>query len=124
MITGLMNQFFAPMKAVVLRLVELKIFPDELARVLFGFKDLPMEVFTKQIYKLCVEYGYTNLLEPTNKRYIEGLAQKLNMAEQQSLVSPNKIRIMREKFGLDKATPDGIDLNNMISLDTQEGQDE
>ena len=123
-ITGLMNQFFAPMKAVVLRLVELKIFPDELARVLFGFKDLPMEVFTKQIYKLCVEYGYTNLLEPTNKRYIEGLAQKLNMAEQQSLVSPNKIRIMREKFGLDKATPDGIDLNNMISLDTQEGQDE
>lgn len=121
MIVGMMNQFFAPMKAVVLRLIELNIFRDEVAKILFGYEDVPAEIITKQIHKLCIEYGYTNLLKPNRKRYIEGLAQKLDKAEQENLVSSNKIRIMREKFGLEPETTTGTGLDEKISLDTQEG---
>lgn len=124
MIVGMMNQFFAPMKAVVLRLIELDFFRDDVAKILFGYEDIPAEVFTKRIHELCIEYGYTNLLNPNRKRYIEGLAQKLDIAEQLNLVSPNKIRVMREKFDLAPTSAVGPDLDEVISLDTQEGREE
>ena len=123
MIVGLMNQFFAPMKAVVLRLVELKFFRDDVAKVLFGYDEIPAEVFTERLHKLCVEYGYINLLNPSRKKYIEGLAQKLDIADRNQLVSPNKIRVMREKFGL-SASSGELGFDDVISLDTQEGREE
>ena len=124
MIVVLMNQFFAPMKAVVLRLIELKFFRNNVASVLFGYDTIPAEVFANRICELCVEYGYTNLLKPTNKKWIEGLAQKLDIAEKNKLVSQNKIMVMREKFGLSPTASAAPGLNDVISLDTQEGRDE
>ena len=124
MIVVLMNQFFAPMKAVVLRLIELKFFRNNVASVLFGYDTIPAEVFANRICELCVEYGYTNLLKPTNKKWIEGLAQKLDIAEKNKLVSQNKIMVMREKFGLSQTASAAPGLNDVISLDTQEGRDE
>lgn len=123
MIVGLMNHFFAPMKAVVLRLVELKFFREDVAKVLLGYDDITAEVFAERIHELCVECGYTNLLNPSRKKYIEGLAQKLDIAERNNLVSPNKIRVMREKFGL-PASSGELGLDDIISLDTQEGREE
>lgn len=123
MIVGLMNQFFAPMKAVVLRLIELKFFRDDAAKVLFGYDEIPAEAFTERVYELCVEYGYINLLNPSRKKYIEGLAQKLDIAEQENLVAQNKIKVMREKFGLKPASSAAAGLNDVISLSTQEGQE-
>ena len=123
MIVGLMNHFFAPMKAVVLRLVELKFFREDVAKVLLGYDDITAEAFAERIHELCVECGYTNLLNPSRKKYIEGLAQKLDIAESNNLVSPNKIRVMREKFGL-PASSGELGLDDIISLDTQEGREE
>lgn len=123
MIVGLMNHFFAPMKAVVLRLVELKFFREDVAKVLLGYDDITAEAFAERIHELCVECGYTNLLNPSRKKYIEGLAQKLDIAERNNLVSPNKIRVMREKFGL-PASSGELGLDDIISLDTQEGREE
>lgn len=123
MIVGLVNHFFAPMKAVVLRLVELKFFREDVAKVLLGYDDITAEVFAERIHELCVECGYTNLLNPSRKKYIEGLAQKLDIAERNNLVSPNKIRVMREKFGL-PASSGELGLDDIISLDTQEGREE
>lgn len=124
MIVGMMNQFFAPMKAVVLRLIELNFFRDDVAKVMFGYEDIPAEVFTKRIHELCIEYGYTNLLKPNRKKYIEGLAQKLDKAEQNNLISSNKIRVMREKFELKPPSAVGANLDEIISLDTQKGRKE
>ena len=123
MIVGLMNHFFAPMKAVVLRLVELKFFREDVAKVLLGYDDITAEAFAERIHELCVECGYTNLLNPSRKKYIEGLAQKLDIAERNNLVSPNKIRVMREKFGL-PASSGELGLDDIISLDTQEGRED
>ncbi len=124
MIVGLMNQFFAPMKAVVLRLIELKFFKDDVAKVLFGYDDIPAEAFIDRIHELCIEYGYINLLNPTRKKYIEGLAHKLDIAERKNLVSPNKIRVMREKFGLLPTSSGALGMDEVISLDTKEGREE
>lgn len=124
MIVGLMNQFFAPMKAVVLRLIELKFFRDDIAKVLFGYDEIPAEAFIERVHELCVEYGYINLLNPSRKKYIEGLAQKLDIAEQENLVAQNKIKVMREKFGLKPASSAAAGLNDVVSLSTQEGQEE
>lgn len=124
MIVSLMNQFFAPMKAVVLRLIELKFFHPDVAKALLGYDDIPAEVFKNRIKELCAEYGYTNLINPSNKKWIEGLAQKLDIAEKDNLASPNKIRVMREKFGLQPSSSTEPKLNNVISLGTQEGQEE
>lgn len=123
MIVVLMNQFSVPMKAVVLRLIETKIFRMDMAHVLFGHGEIPAEVFTKLIGELCAECGYTNLIHPTNKKWIAGLAQMLNIAEQKNLVSPNKIKVMREKFDLQPASSTTPGLNNVISLSSPEGQD-
>lgn len=123
LIVVLMNQFSAPMKAVVLRLIETKFFRMDMAEVLFGCSDIPAEVFTKLISELCAECGYTNLIYPTNKKWIAGLAQMLNTAEQNNLVSPNKIKVMREKFNLQPASSAAPGLDNMISLGSSEGQD-
>lgn len=123
MIVRLMNHFFAPMKAVVLRLVELKFFRDDIAKVLLGYDDIPAEVFVDQVHELCVEYGYTNLLNPSRKKYIEGLAQKLDIAERNNLISSNKIRVMREKFSL-PASSSRLGLDDVVSIDTQGRQEE
>lgn len=124
MIVILMNQFFAPMKAIVLRLVELKFFRQEIADVFFGYESIPAEEFTNRISELIVEFGYTKLQNPSNKKWIEGLAEKLDIAEENNLVSQNKIKVMREKFGLKPASSTMPGLNDVVSLDTQEGQEE
>ena len=124
LIVGMMNQFFAPMKAVVLRLVELDFLREDVAKALFEDEKKDEDVFAKRIHELCIESGYTNLLNPNRKKYIEGLAQKLEKAERGNLVSPNKIKVMREKFGLEPASSVELGLNEIISLDTQEGQEE
>ncbi len=124
MIAILMNQFFAPMKAVVLRLVELNFFHEDIATFMFGNSDIPFDVLANRIHALCVEYGYTNLLKPTKKKWIAGLAQKLDIAEQKNLLAPNKIRVMREKFELSPISSCNPELNNTISLNPQEGRSE
>lgn len=124
MIVSLMNQFFAPMKAIVLRLIELKIFKQDIASVLFGYASLSSEEVENRKNELIAEFGYTKLQNPSNKKWIEGLAENLDIAEQNGLVSQNKIRIMREKFGLKPASSTVSGLNEVISLNTQEGQKE
>lgn len=124
MIVILMNHFFAPMKAVVLRLVELNVFGIEVAETLFGYREIRAEDITNRINELIVDFGYTNLQYPSNKKWIAGLAEKLDIAERYNLVPKSKIQVMREKFGLKPASSVMPGLDTVVLLNTQEGHDE
>lgn len=123
LIVNLMNQFFAPLKAVTLRLVELSIFSEHTAEMLLGYGAISKEHIVKLVNEFIVESGYVQLQNPSNKKWIEGLAEKLDIAEKKNLVPISKINMMREKFGL-KASASAAaspEMNDLISLDTQEG---
>lgn len=121
LIVVLMNQFFVPMKSVVFRLVELGFFRREMAKALFGHKTIPAKEIEKRIAGLAKELGYTKLLQPSMKKWIESLSEFLDIAEKDNLVSPNKIRVMREKFELTLTAAVTPEMNNVVPLTAQEG---
>ena len=122
-IVHLMNQFFAPRKAVTLRLVETGFFPKEMAETLLNGEIIPPEFLEKLVQNFINEFGYVKLKNPSYKKWIEGLAEKLNIAEKEHLISENKIKLMRERFDLPAATEISPEMNHSFSLDSQEGLD-
>ena len=117
----LMNQFFVPMKSVVLRLVELGFIKNQAADMLLGYRDIPIQEVEDLVEVIITELGFVKLLKPSNKKWIEGLSEKLDIAERHSLVSQNKINLLRKKFDL---PPKGSALPGMqeqITLDTRGG---
>lgn len=121
LVVTLMNQFYVPMKAIVLRLVETSFFKTDFAELFLGYDKIPEEFFTQRVKELVIEMGYTKFIHPSRKKWIEGLAEKLDIAEREGLVSPSKIAHMREKFDLKGTTTTVPELD--IPLDTQEGLD-
>lgn len=121
LVVTLMNQFYVPMKAIVLRLVETSFFKSDFAELFLGYDKIPEEFFTQRVKELVIEMGYTKFIHPSRKKWIEGLAEKLDIAEREGLVSSSKIAHMREKFDLKGTTTTVPELD--IPLDTQEGLD-
>lgn len=119
----LMNQFFVPMKAVVLRLVELNYFLPEVADDLLGYAGLPKEEIDRRVQELIAEFGFIKFQNPSMKKWIEGLAEKLDIAEKKRLIPQAKIDHMREKFGLKPSSSITTGMGNILSLVTQEGID-
>ena len=121
LVVTLMNQFYVPMKAIVLRLVETSFFKPDFAELFLGYDKIPEDFFTQRVKELVIEMGYTKFIHPSRKKWIEGLAEKLDIVEREGLVSPSKIAHMREMFDLKGTTTTVPELD--ISLDTQEGLD-
>ena len=121
LVVTLMNQFYVPMKAIVLRLVETSFFKPDFAELFLGYDKIPEDFFTQRVKELVIEMGYTKFIQPSRKKWIEGLAEKLDIVEREGLVSPSKIAHMREMFDLKGTTTTVPELD--ISLDTQEGLD-
>ena len=121
LVVTLMNQFYVPMKAIVLRLVETSFFKPDFAELFLGYDKIPEDFFTQRVKELVIEMGYTKFIHPSKKKWIEGLAEKLDIVEREGLVSPSKIAHMREMFDLKGTTTTVPKLD--ISLDTQEGLD-
>lgn len=126
-IVVLMNQFFVPMKSIVLRLVERNFFSPDVADILLGNAGLSKEVIDQQIQSLITEFGFIKFQTPSMKKWIEGLAENLDLAEKNHLVSQAKIDHMREKFDLQPpastTTEITTEMGNILSLVTQEGID-
>lgn len=122
-IVHLMNQFFAPQKAVTLRLVETGFFHKDVVETLFKGEIVPLERTEKLVQNFINEFGYVKLKKPTYKKWIEGLAEKLDIAEKEHLISKNKIRLLRENFELPTTTEVSPEMNHSFSLDSQEGID-
>lgn len=119
----MMNKFLAPMKSIILRLYELNLLNKETIAFLLGKGTLGKTDIEKLIKILIKDFGYVTLLNPSNKKYIDGLADKLDIAEKRHLIPQIKIDHMREKFGLNPPVSITREMDNTISLTSQEGLD-
>lgn len=117
LIVILMNFFFAPMKAIVLRMVELECLSLNDANLLLGENDAEERSVTVLINQLSNELGFTELQRPSKKKWIDGLAEKLTIAEQKQLLPKEKIDYVRNAFDIQSFEPD-MNLNGSISLNT------
>ena len=117
LIVVLMNFFFAPMKAIVLRMVELACLTLKDAGLLLGRTETEEQSVNVLINRLSNELGFTELQNPSNKKWIDGLAEKLTIAEQKQLLPKEKISHIRDIFDIQSFEPD-MDLNGSISLNT------
>ena len=120
-VVHLMNQFFAPRKAVMLRLVETGFFRIEAISALLKDDLISAEFLDKLEENFINEFGYVKLKNPSPKKWIKGLAEKLDIAEKNHLLSENKIRQMRERFGLTTAAEVSPEMNQSLSLESREG---
>lgn len=115
-IVSLMNLFCVPMKAVVFRMAELDILPTESAQLLLEMKNTE-----STIVDIASEYGYTKFVAPTKKKWIEGLPELLDTAEKGQRVSAQKIKTMRELFGINPPKEIASDLQATVPFTSQEG---
>lgn len=100
----LMEQFFAPMKAVVLRLFELNFIDIELAQFLLGNGDIPEKDIDAIVRKIISSLGLIQFQNPTYKKWIKGFEEILDKADKENLALKRKIESMRELFDLKDGT--------------------
>ena len=117
LIVILMNFFFVPMKAIVLRMLELECLAQSDAQLLLGRTETEDRSISMLVTRLIHELGFTELQNPSNKKWIDGLAEKLLLAEQNHLLPQEKIDYIRKKFDIQELRTD-VDLDGNISLTT------
>lgn len=111
----LMEQFFVPMKAVVYRLNELNLIVNETKDILLGNGKISQDIIDDYVQKLIFDYGYIQFQNPTNKKWIEGFAEKLDEAEKKGVVLIDKIQKMRDLFGFKKSSITS-EFNNEVQI--------
>lgn len=96
----LMKEFFAPYKAVVMRLYELCIIDEISERLLLGENGISKNTIDLVVKKIIADFGFVQFQKPTMKKWIAGFAEKLDQAEKEQAVPKNKIDKMRTTFDL------------------------
>lgn len=119
----LMNHFFVPMKAIVLRLVEVDYLSSQVAKQLLDLQNDPNAGIELYMQRLIVEYGYVKFQKPSMKKWIEGLAENLDRVERLQLLPQQKIDYLRGKFDLKQPCTITPTIETTVSLDVQEGFD-
>lgn len=122
-IVNLMNQFFVPMRSVILRLVELNLFSPKVADELLGDSRISKEAIEQLVQALISEFGYIKFQTPSMKKWIEGLAENLDKAEKNHLLPQEKINHIRERFELKPSSAVMAELENTLLPLIQEGAD-
>ena len=107
------------MKAIVLRLRELRCIEPSDADLLLGRNTREEGTIDDIIQKLVQELGFTRLLKASNKKWIDGLSEKLDLAEEMQALPQEKIEHIRDEFGLPFPVQDEINLSNTISFSPQ-----
>lgn len=100
LIAKIMNFFFVPMKAVVLRFFELKIIDIETCAILLGQRDISEDTIQNELEQTIKECGYTKLLSGSRRKWIEGLAEMLDVVEQNNIFPSTKTDELRKIFDL------------------------
>lgn len=121
LIVGLMDQFFVPMKAIVLRLAELGYISLEDANELLGNSRLDKEKIKQQVEAFISERGYVKFQKASMKKWIDGLAEKLDIAEKQHLVPLEKIDHIRKEFELSPPPTIATEMTDTLKFTSQEG---
>lgn len=123
LIVLLMNHFFVPRKAVVFRMVELGYMGLDTASILLGYGSVSEKEITDSIQSIIMDYGFVKLINPSRKKWINGLTQLLEKAEEGKLIAHEKINQMRETFDLTAPKPIATEMTHLVPLSTQEGID-
>lgn len=110
----LMNQFFAPFKAVVYRGEELGFWENATSNFLLGTSVLPEDLIMQAVDDIIRNNGYTRFQTATNKKWIEGLTELLEKAEHEGSVSQQKIQKLREIFDL-PTTQENTELKKILN---------
>ena len=118
LIVLMMNYFFAPKKAVILRLAELDFINEDEA--IFLIENSSVE---ELIHKFILELGFHNLELRTGKKWIEGLACLLDVADSQMVFPQRKIDYLRNKFNLGKQIEFPAEFTDTLSLNSFERYD-
>lgn len=108
-IVYLMNYFFVPFKAVVLRLCEVGIITSEISERLLNYKD------SEVVDGIIREEQYTRLGIRPEQISVANLAEKLDDIEYREVFSTNKIEAIRSKFGL-KEKRGNNDIDSFIRI--------
>lgn len=111
----LMEDFFAPIKSIVLRFFELGVIEQKTVDKLLNDSEESKEKMSVAFRKYIADYGLVQFLNPTNKRWIDGFAAKIDEAEEKDLVSRTKINELRKQFGFE-SNKIITDLNEEISI--------
>lgn len=111
LVANLMNYFLVPMKAVFIRLIEIGEMSEEVVSLLLEkngtAKNRDMEhIVSTAIQRIIADNGYTELQKGSGRRWIEGLPELLEKAEETGAVSQEKIETLRNKFGLERHRKD------------------
>ncbi len=116
----LMHKFFAPYKAVVMRLLELDILDKESAMILLGYSRIPSDLIELKRSKLIESLGYVELKTCTNKKWIDGLPSLLDKAEAIKGAPQAKIDYLRKAFGIESKVT--CEEKEVFSLNTDNGE--
>lgn len=115
----LMNSFFVPFKAVVLRIHEVDRLKAEIAQELLAKEDEFSDLIVATIH----EGQYTRLLLPSRISSIDNLSSYLKKAEADQLFSENKINYIKDVFNLNKR-PDNSKYSDFEHVDVEGFNDE
>lgn len=99
-IVALMNQFFAPEKAIIIRCVELQHISKRTEELLMGLGKVPKDTIDQKISDIIQDNGYIRFQVPNMKKWIEGFSELLDRAESSGIVSQAKIDGLRKMFSL------------------------
>ncbi|MCM1233999.1 MAG: ImmA/IrrE family metallo-endopeptidase [Ruminococcus flavefaciens] len=101
LIVVLMDQFFAPSKAIIYRCWELGYIKQETRELLLGNTPALSKSTIESVVRETIRAkGYVQFENPTQKKSIDGLAALLNQAEECGCVSADKIQHLRALFDL------------------------
>lgn len=117
LIVILMNKFFVPMKAVVLRMVETDIISKKSAEIILNEDAIPEHEICSIVEHIISDLGYVQFKKSYQKKHIEGLAELLDKAENLGCIAQSKIDNIRNAFELNKSTH--IERNEVFILNTQ-----
>ncbi len=119
----IMDFFFVPMKAVVLRLLELDIIDKDTANLMLGNDDITESDINYAVQKLISALGFVQFKNPTYKKWIDGFEEKLDKADKENILNKNKINNLRKLFDF-KDSNIISEMNCEVSINKTEGLDE
>lgn len=119
-IVTLMNLFFVPMKAIVLRLFELDMIPTSTTELLLGNTKISASDLEQYIDTLIAELGYVKFQQASRKKWISGLVDLLDAAEKSERVPQRKINRIRELFDLKPSSSIISQIDDVLPISAQE----
>lgn len=98
-ITATMNHFFTSYKSVIYRFYEIEVLNEEDCRVLWGdTKEHSRESLIEISQKIAKENGYSRLHQTDNRKWINGLKELIDTANEQDDFSQEWLQSFYDKF--------------------------